>query len=72
MLASRPEQDISAILSPLTSPSNRVSFHEEDGQMRDIDSYVRSFVQTDTAMRRWRPEDKELVINALLERAGGM
>ena len=71
-LTSRPEQDISAILNPLTSPSNRMSLHEEDGQMQDIDRYVRSFVQTDAAMRRWRAEDKELVINALSERAGGM
>jgi hypothetical protein len=71
-LTSRPEQDISAALNPLTSPSNRVSLHEEDGQMRDIDSYVRSFVQTDAAMRRWRAEDRELVINVLSERAGGM
>ena len=71
-LTSRPEQDISSFLNPLTSPSNRVSLHEEDGQMQDIDSYVRSFVQTDAAMRRWRAEDKELVINALSERAAGM
>src|SRR5260221_12905950 len=62
-LTSRPEQDISATLNPLTPPSNRVSLHEEDGQMQAIDSYVRFFVQTDTAMRRWRAEAKELVIN---------
>jgi len=71
-LTSRPEQDISATLNPMTSPSNRVSLHEEDGQMRDIDNYVRSFVRTDAAMRRWRAEDKEHVINVLSERAGGM
>ena len=71
-LTSRPEQDISATLNPLTSPSNRVSLHEEDGQMQDIDNYVRSFVQTDAAMRRWRAEEKELVINVLSERAAGM
>ena len=71
-LTSRPEQDISAILNPLTSSSNRVSLHEEVGQMQDIDCYVRSFVRADAAMRRWRAEDKELVINVLSERAGGM
>jgi hypothetical protein len=69
---SRPEQDISATLNPLTSSSNRVSLHEEHGQLRDIDNYIRSFVQTDAAIRRWRAEDKELVINILSERAGGM
>ena len=71
-ITSRPEQDISATLNPLTSSSNRVSLHEEGGQRQDIDSYVRSFIETDTSMRRWRAEDKELVINVLSERAAGM
>jgi len=71
-ITSRPEQDISATLNSLTSPSNSVSLHEEGGQRQDINSYVRSFVQTDAAMRRWREEDKELVVNVLSERAGGM
>jgi len=71
-ITSRPEQDISATLNPLTSPSSRVSLHEEGGQRQDIDSYVRSFVQTDASMRRWRAEDKELVISVLSERAAGM
>ena len=71
-ITSRPEQDINNILNPLTLPSNRVSLHEEVGQRQDIDYYVRSFVQNDVAMRRWRAEDKELVINVLSERADGM
>ena len=71
-ITSRPEQDISAALNPFTSTSNFVSLHDESGQRLDIDSYVRSFVQTDAAMRRWRAEDKELVIKALPERAAGM
>jgi hypothetical protein len=71
-ITSRPEQDINNILNPLTLPSNRVSLHEEVGQRHDIDCYVRSFVQHDAAMRRWRAEDKELVINVLSERADGM
>jgi hypothetical protein len=71
-ITSRPENDITTILNPLTPPSRRVSLHEEVGQRRDIDSYVRSFVQTDRAMRRWRAEDKEIVINVLSERANGM
>jgi len=69
---SRPEQDIGTVLDPLTSPSLRVSLHEEDGQREDINSYIHSFVHTDSAMRRWREADKELVINTLSERAGGM
>jgi len=71
-ITSRPEQGISAALNPLISPSNLVSLHDEGGQRQDIDSYVRSFVQTDASMRRWRAEDKEFVINVLSERADGM
>ena len=71
-ITSRPEQDISTVLTPLTSPFNLISLHNEGGQRQDIDRYVRSFVQTDAIMRRWRAEDKELVINELPERAGGM
>ena len=71
-ITSRPEQDITTILNPLTPPSHRVSLHEEVGQRRDINNYVRSFVQRDRAMRKWREEDKELVINVLSERANGM
>ena len=71
-ITSRPEQDIRTVLEPLTSPSYRVSVHEESGQKEDINNYVRSFVHSDRAMPRWRDEDKELVINTLSERAGGM
>ena len=71
-ITSRPEQDIITILNPLTPASRRVSLHEEVGQRSDIDSYVRFFVQSDRAMRKWRAEDKELVIDVLSERANGM
>ena len=71
-ITSRPEQDIQAVLNPLTSSSSRVALHEENGQKEDINSYVRSVVHTDSAMQRWKEEDKELVINTLTERAGGM
>jgi hypothetical protein len=71
-ITSRPEQDIQSFLNPLTSASRRVSLHDEIGQKEDIRSYLRSFVHTDRAMRRWKEEDKELVINTLSERAGGM
>jgi hypothetical protein len=71
-VTSRPEQDIQTVLNPLTSASRLVSFHDEGGQREDIQSYVRSFVHKDRTMRRWRAEDRELVITALSERAGGM
>ena len=71
-ITSRPEQDINTALNPLTPPSRRVSLHEEGGQIEDINSFVRSFVMNDRTMRRWRVEDKELVIRVLSERALGM
>jgi len=71
-ITSRPEQDIQATLNPLTSPSCQVSLHEEIGQVDDINGYIRFFVHSHEAMRSWRIEDKELVINTLSERAGGM
>jgi len=71
-ITSRPEQDIQSVLNSLTSSERRVSLHEERGQREDIDRYVRSFVLGDRTMRRWREEDKELVINTLSERADGM
>src|SRR6266852_818915 len=71
-ITSRPEQDINTVLNPLTPPSRRVSLHEEGGQMEDINSFVRSSVMNDRTMRRWRAEDKELVIRVLSERAQGM
>jgi hypothetical protein len=71
-ITSRPEHDISNTLIPLTSPSHRVSLHEEGGQGQDIERYVRFFVETDDTMRRWRVEEKELVIAVLSKRAQGM
>jgi hypothetical protein len=71
-ITSRPDQDIQSVFNPLTSPSRRVSLNEEVGQREDINRYLRSFVQTDREMRRWKEEDKELVIDALSERANGM
>jgi len=71
-ITSRPEHDINTALNPLTPPSRRVSLHEEGGQTEDINSFVRSFVTNDRTMRRWRTEDKELVICVLSERAQGM
>ncbi len=71
-ITSRPEQDITTILNPLTSPSRRVSLHEEVGQGEDINTYIRSFIRSDRAMQGWRTEDKEFVINVLSERANGM
>jgi hypothetical protein len=71
-VTSRPEVDIREVLEPLTS--HRVSLHDQSGQKKDIEDYVRSAVYSDSEpiMRRWRKEDKELVIETLSERADGM
>ena len=69
---SRPEVDIRAVLEPLAFRS--VSLHDESGQKEDIADYVRNVVNSSpsTAMRRWRADDKNLVIETLTERADGM
>jgi hypothetical protein len=69
-VTSRPEVDIRHALEPLTS--RRVSLHEQSGQKKDIIDYVTSVVQSDLKMRRWRDEDKKLVIETLSDRADGM
>jgi hypothetical protein len=69
-VTSRPETDIKGVLEPLTFHS--VSIHEESGQMEDIEYYIRSIVNTDLRNRRWKAEDKQLVVDALIARADGM
>ena len=71
-VTSRPDQDIQNVLNPLTFPRYRISLHDEQGQRKDINDYIRSFVAMERAMRTWPEEDKELIITALSERADGM
>ena len=69
---SRPEVDIRTVLEPLAFHS--VSLHDESGQKMDIIDYIQKVVNSSSsaAMRRWRAEDKKLVIKTLTERADGM
>jgi hypothetical protein len=69
---SRPETDIRSSLEPLTSSFNSISLHDESGQKKDIVDFVRSVVYSDKKIRRWREEDKDLVIEALSDKADGM
>jgi len=69
-VTSRPELDIQAILESLAP--HPVSLHNQSGQKQDIADYVSSFVHSDRRMRRWRDEDKDLVIKTLPEKADGM
>ena len=71
-ITSRPEVDIREVLESLTC--RRVSLHDQSGQKKDIEDYVKSVVysESEPIMRRWRKEDKDMVIKALSERADGM
>jgi hypothetical protein len=69
-VTSRPEHDIQAVLKNLTPRA--VSLHDESGQREDIVNYVTSFVGSDRKVRRWRQDDKDLVIKILSEKADGM
>jgi hypothetical protein len=71
-VTSRPEVDIRIVLEPLTSPPSRISLHDELGQKQDIIDYINSVVRSDRKMRRWREEDKQLIIQTLSDRAHGM
>ncbi|KAH9996168.1 hypothetical protein BJV74DRAFT_295552 [Russula compacta] len=67
---SRPEVDIRTSLERLTS--FLISLHDQSGQKKDIIDFVSSVVYSDKNMRRWRDDDKVLVIETLSDRADGM
>ena len=71
-VTSRPEIDIKDVLEPLTS--RRVSLHDQTGQKKDVADYIKSVVYSnlEPIIRRWKKEDKDLVIETLSERADGM
>jgi len=71
-VTSRPEADIKLVLEPVTFRS--ISIHNESGQLEDIANYIKSTVNSyrNSKMRRWSPENKQLVIDILTKRADGM
>ena len=69
-VTSRPEADIKVVLQPLAFHS--VSIHDEIGQLEDIEKYISWTVNTNRKMRRWKLEDRQLVMNVLTSRADGM
>lgn len=69
-VTSRPEVDIQTALEHLASHS--VSLHEEGGQRKDIVDFLKSAVESDQRMGKWRDEDKQLVIDTLAREADGM
>ena len=69
-VTSRPEMDIRTMLEPLTS--FRVSLHDEIGQKEDMIRYIKSVIYSDQNMRKWKEEDKQLVVDVLSDKAGGV
>jgi hypothetical protein len=69
-VTSRPEVDIKVLFGPLAFRS--ISLHDERGQMEDIENYIKSVINNDPRNRKWKAEDKQMVIDALIENADGM
>jgi len=69
-VTSRPEIDIQRAFAPL-NPYN-VSLHNQDGQIKDLAKYVKSVVRSDAMMQNWPAKVKELVIDTLAKKGGGM
>jgi len=69
-VTSRPEADIQVSFATLAS--HTISLHDQDGQKQDISDYVRSIVYSNRNMRRWKEEDKKMIIDVLSQRADGM
>jgi hypothetical protein len=69
-VASRPEIDIRTVLEPLTTL--KISLHDEIRQKEDIIKYIESVVRSDRSMRRWKEEDKRLVVDTLSDKSDGM
>jgi hypothetical protein len=69
-VTSRYESDIIPNLEPLAS--HCVSLHDQDGQKEAISNYVKFVVDSDQWMKKWRIEDKQMVIDTLLRKVDGM
>ena len=69
-VASRLEMDIRSVLEQLTTL--KISLHDEIGQKEDIIKYIESVVLSDRSMRRWKEEDRRLVVDTLSDKSDGM
>ena len=69
-ITSRPEIDIRDVLDPLAT--HNMALHDQAGQNQDIVDYINHFILSDARVRRWREEDKRLVVETLARKAGGM
>jgi hypothetical protein len=69
-VTSRPETDIKDVLHPLIFCS--VSLHDESGQKKDINDYIESVINKNRKTKKWKADDKQLVIGVLSRKADGM
>ena len=69
-VTSRPEFDIKKVLDPLIFRS--ISLHDEGGQRRDIEDYIKSVINTHTIEARWKEEHRKLAFDALTKKSNGM
>ena len=65
----RPEPDIKDVLDPLIF--RLVSLHDENGQRRDIEDYIKSVINS-SEIKWWNEEDRKLAIDVLIEKSNGM
>ena len=68
-VTSRPEQDINNVLDPLSHRA--VSLHDEDGQKRDIEAYIKWVINTRTT-KRWNERHRKMAVDVLAEKSNGM
>jgi hypothetical protein len=69
-VTSRPELDIKGVLDSLIFRS--VSLHDESGQNRDIEDYIKSVINTRPKKGAWKEEHRELAIDVLVKKSNGM
>ena len=69
-VTSRLEFDIRETLEPLAT--HQISLHDERGQKQDIIKHITYIVHSDRRMKKWRDDDKNLIIENLSLRANGM
>jgi hypothetical protein len=69
-ITSRPEFDIRTTLEPLAT--QQLSLHDESGQKQDINNYIIFIVRSHGRMKKWRDDDKNMVIESLREKVDGM
>ena len=69
-VTSRPETDIKDFIYPLVV--HNISLHDEGGQMRDIEDYIESVINSNPKNKQWKAADKQLVIDVLTRKADGM